>query len=163
MAFTLILLSFLLTSKEASLVQLHFNFQEHATKVASTISHRQYGKLSKIMGYRQSIPATMNFDSSSANWWLWHSYRSGRSPSTMLNWSDRSPAHSLSWIVFWATLRTPGWMVGSFLLQCGVSLSRMETEQIITWRGGTGSSMQSSVDHIPTSINWLMSSKESKP
>ena len=53
--------------------------------------------------------------------------------------------------------------LGSFLLQCGVSLSRMETEQIITWRGGTGSSMQSSVDHIPTSINWLMSSKESKP
>ena len=49
------------------------------------------------------------------------------------------------------------------LFQFEASLSRMETEQIITWRGGTGSSMQSSVDHIPTSINWLMSSKESKP
>ena len=87
----------------------------------------------------------------SANWWLWHSYQSGKSSSTILNWSRRSPAHSLSWIVFRGTLRTPGWMVDSFLLQCGVSLSRMETEQLVTWRDGIGSSMQWSVDHIPTS------------
>ena len=154
MAFTLILLSFCLTLKEASFVPLQFNFQDHATKVASTISHRQYGKLSKTMGYKWSTPTTRNFASLSADWWLWHSYQSGRSPSTILNWSNRSPAHSLSWIVFWATLRTPGWMVDSFLLQCGVSSSRMETEPIITWRDGTGSSMQSSVDRIPTSTNW---------
>ena len=56
MAFTLILLSFILTLKEASFVLLDFNFQEHATKVASTISPRQYGKLTKIMGSKQSTP-----------------------------------------------------------------------------------------------------------
>ena len=44
-----ILLLFL-TSKEALFVLLHFNFQEHAAKVASTISHKQYGKLSKTSG-----------------------------------------------------------------------------------------------------------------
>ena len=67
------------------------------------------------MGYKQSTPATINFDSSFANWWLWHSYHSGRFPP--LYTSNRSPAQSLSWIIFWATLRTPGWIVGSFVFE----------------------------------------------
>ena len=118
MAFTLILLSFSLTLKEASFVPLQFNFQDHATKVAPTVSYRQYGKLSKTTGYKWSTPTTMNFASLPADWWLCHSYQSGRSPSTILNWSNRSPTHSLSWIVFWATLRT-WWTVFSCNVEDG--------------------------------------------
>ena len=56
-------------------------------------------------------------------------------------------------------------MVDSFLLQCGVSSSRMETEQIITWRDGTGSSgraINQAVSHFSiksyTMINFPTSS-----
>ena len=41
-------------------------------------------------------------------------------------------------------------MVGSFLLQCGVSLSLMGAEQAITCRDGTASLIQSSVGNILT-------------
>jgi len=115
---------FFRTLKEALFVLLHFNFQEHATKVASTISHRQYGKLSKITCY----------------WWLWHSYQSERSPFTILNWSNRSPAHSFSWIVFWATLRIPGWVVITFSSNGSVFEQDGNRTHKITWRDGAGSS-----------------------
>ena len=41
-------------------------------------------------------------------------------------------------------------MVGSFVLQCGVSLSLMGAEQAITWRDGTVSLIQSLVGDIQT-------------
>ena len=41
-------------------------------------------------------------------------------------------------------------MVGSFVLQCGVSLSLMGAEQAITGRDGTASLIQSSVGDILT-------------
>ena len=41
-------------------------------------------------------------------------------------------------------------MEGSFVLQCGVSLSLMGAEQAITWRDGTASSIQSLIGDVPT-------------
>ena len=41
-------------------------------------------------------------------------------------------------------------MVGSFLLQCGVSLSFMGAEQAITWRDGPARLIQSLLGGIPT-------------
>ena len=52
LAYTSILQSSCLTLKQASFVQLLFSSQEHAIKVASTISHRQYGELCKTMDYK---------------------------------------------------------------------------------------------------------------
>ena len=143
--------SVMLSDFEGSIIcYIAVQFQDHATKVASTISHRQYGKLSKTLGYKQSTPAMMNFDSSSANCWFLPEWEVSIHY-TKLKQQKPSTLPQLDSLLSYFE---DTWLDGGQFSPAMCSVLEQDGNRTISWRDGTGSSMQSSVDCTPTSTNW---------
>ena len=155
MVFTLILLLFSLTSKEASFVLLHFHFQDQPTKVASTISHRQYGNLSKTMGYTQSIYTSNDELRFFIRQLMALAFLPELEISIHYTELKQQKPSTLPQLDSLLSYFENTWLGGGQFSPALWSVFEQDgNRQIITWRDGTGSSMQSSVNRTHTSTNW---------